>query len=319
MSSSIRITFLLCLLLNCIKAQTTSDIVGAYTLRGATHYIKPDGTFALLGYATFITGKWKLEDGGVVKFIPEYAKERFYLYGRYNENIGDSTKIMLSNGFYDDETLIHLGELKTPVPEFKRIFKPGHRHISFPYVYSVKGKHTIISFAHFLPDDEKEGKAEIYSFQNKERYNDFIGYYWKDDRNYHPFNYFYKNGKLYSENGKFSEKADLKTVLRESEKELRDMVENPFVAFYSRQIYSTPLYHPYSGTSEDLKREYTFNKSKNAFLNTLNYEKDEEKSKDFDYNNMNILYEYFNLYHFSIQESIIKTDEVPVFISTYED
>ncbi|KIC02118.1 hypothetical protein OA88_10335 [Flavobacterium sp. JRM] len=69
------------------KAQTPNDIVGYYKLRGGSHYLKPDGTFVIIGYATLITGKWTLKEHGEVNFVPDSPKESFQVYGRYNSRV----------------------------------------------------------------------------------------------------------------------------------------------------------------------------------------------------------------------------------------
>lgn len=302
-----------------IYSQNPQDITGAYTLRGGNHYLKPDHTFVIIGYATLITGKWELKDKSLILFTPDHPKEKFSLYGRHNKNIGDSVKIMLSNGFYDDETLLHFGPLQKPVPELKRIFKPGHRHISFPYVYTTKANSDFISFSYF-PYGEETATLEIYTFTNKENYNDFIGFYFEDKHQYKPFYYQFKNGKLYYDEDSYSEKEELETVLQEKSVELHDLINNlTHLDFSPQKIFYTPLYNEFNGNDEEFNLNFEFNKDKNAWINKLNYVDNEENSKDYDYNTINILYEYQQLNDFTKQKSAIKIDQKPIFISNYED
>ena len=304
---------------NQMKAQTIQDIVGAYNLRGGSHFLKPDQTFIIIGYATIITGKWELKEKGLVLFTPDRPKEKFTLYGRHNKKIGDSIKIMLSNGFYDDETLMHFGPLQKPIPELKRIFKPGHRHISFPYVYTTKANSDFVSFSYFSYGEET-ATPEIYTFTNKEKYNDFIGHYFKNKHDYEPFYYHFKDEKLYCHEDSFSEKEDLDTLLEENSNELTDLVNNlTHLDFYAQKVYYTPLYNEFNGDEEEFNLNFEFNKDKNAWINTLNYVENEENSKDYDYNTINILYEYQQLNDFTKQKSTIKIDQKPIFISAYED
>lgn len=302
------ILFLAMILTKEIKAQTIQDITGAYTLHGGNHYLKPDQTFVIIGYATLITGKWELKDKGFVLFTPDFPKEKFTLYGRHNKNIGDSVKIMLSNGFYDDETLLHFGELQKPVPELKRIFKPGHRHISFPYVYTTKANTDFVSFSSFPYGEESNKSPEIYTFTNNENYNDFIGFYFEDKHQYKPFYYQFKNGKLYYDEDSFSEKEDLEAAFRENSNELSDLINNlNHLDFFPQQLFYTPLYNEFNGNEEEFNLNFEFNKDKNAWINTLNYVENEENSKD--YNTINILFEYQQLNDFTKQKSAIKIDQ----------
>lgn len=300
-------------------AQNLQDIAGTYSLRGGSHYLKPDKTFVILGYATLITGTWELKEKGLVLFTPDRPKEKFTLYGRHNKNIGDSLKIMLSNGFYDDETLLHFGALQKPVPELKRIFKPGHRHISFPYIYTTKADADFVSFSYFNYGEKSE-IAEIYTFVNKENYNDFIGFYFENKHQYEPFYYQFKEGKLYYDNDSYSEKEDLETVLQENSDELAQLINNlNHLDFSPQKIFYTPLYNEFNGSDEEFNLNFEFNKHKNAWINKLNYVDNEEKSKDYDYNTINILFEYQQINDFSKQKSKIIIDEKPIFPSPYND
>jgi len=320
MKAKFIILFLAMILTKEIKAQTIQDITGAYTLRGGNHYLKPDQTFVIIGYATLITGKWELKEKGFVLFTPDRPKEKFTIYGRHNKNIGDSVKIMLSNGFYDDETLLHFGELQKPVPELKRIFKPGHRHISFTYVYTTKAKTDFVSFSYFPYSDKTTKTPEIYTFTNKENYNDFIGFYFEDKHQYKPFYYQFKNGKLYHDEDSFSEKEDLEAAMQENSNELSDLINNlNHLDFSPQQLFYTPLYNKFNGNEEEFNLNFEFKKGKNAWINKLNYVDYEEKSKYYDYNTINILYEYQQLNDFKKQKNTIKIDQKPIFISNYED
>lgn len=308
--------------LNSLQAQSVKDIVGVYSLRGGTHFLKPDQTFVLVAYATLITGKWELQEKGLVLLTPDYEKEKFTLYGRNNKNIGDSTKIMLSYGFYDDETLLHFGPLRKPVPEFKRVFKPGHRHISFPYVYTRKGNSEEVSFTYFDEGFMREGPTnpEIYTFLNKKKFNDFIGIYYAEKRDYQAFYYQYKNGRLYNDEESYSDKGDLETELNAMEPNFKSLISSAGDGAVSRdEMYVTPLYNMYDQDREDFDLNFTFSTEKNAWLNTLNYKQDEELAADYDYNKVNILFEYQKMNDFTKMNSVIKIDETPIFISPYAD
>lgn len=320
MKINFAIIILITLFTNQMKAQTVQDIVGAYSLRGGSHFLKPDQTFVIIGYATLITGKWELKEKGLVLFTPDRPNEKFTLYGRHNKNMGDSVKIMLSNGFYDDETLLHFGPLQKPIPELKRIFKPGHRHISFPYVYTTKADKDFVSFSSFHYGEENTKTPEIHTFANKENYNDFIGFYFEDKHQYKPFYYVFKDGKLYHDEDSYSEKEDLDTVMQENSGELNDLVYNlTHLDFSLQKIYYTPLYNEFNGDEEEFNLNFEFNKDKNAWINTLNYVENEENSKDYDYNTINILFEYQQLTDFTKHKSAIKIDQKPIFISSYDD
>jgi hypothetical protein len=307
-------------------AQVPQDIVGIYNLRGGLHYIRPNHTFIIVAYATIITGKWELKEKGWVLFTPDYEEQKFTLYGRHNKYLGDSTKIMLSNGFYDDETLLHFGALESQVPQFKRIFKPHHRHISFPYVYTTNANNNNLSFTYFkyYPYDIKPDSStvsEIYSFKNAEKFNDFIGYYWRERKDHEPFYYQYKNEMLYSDDGESAgEKQDVETVLKETEEGFREMLtDTTSTEFSPKKIYFTPKYNACSISEEDFAAHYIFNYKKNAWLHRNDYVEGEELMNTFDYNNTHIIYEYQKLNDYFITKSAISIDQKPIFTSPFDE
>lgn len=301
----------MCLAL-CTHAQTEKDIVGYYQLRGGAHYIKADHTFLIIGYATVIVGKWSLQKEGVVTFTPDYEKSSFTLYGRHNNNIKDSSKFMLSNGLTEEETFLRLGTLNDNAPNLKRVFKPGHHCIVYPYVYVTSSKSDTISFAShpYQEIGNKAYKPEIYTFYNTEHYNDFIAFYHKDDFNNHPFSYLYKDEKLFYSETSYGEKQDLTTALKDGE---LDDLSN--IEFSPKEIYCAPGYKTYDNTTDEetFRQNYKFNAQKNAFINVLNYKEGEEKKPDFDYNNENILYRYTRIFNPGIVSKKISIEQTPIF------
>lgn len=299
-----------------VFSQKVSDVVGAYSNKGGAYYVKPNGEFVLIGYATFITGKWNIKEKGLIEFIPYYDKNKFVLYGRHTKPNNDSTKIMLSYGFYDEETFLQFGALSGGQPKMKRIFKRGHRHISFPYVYEVSGNKDIINFAYYPENTygDKESQPEIYTFNNSEKYNDFIGVFNKKRRDYDPFYWSYKNGNLYQEENKPLERVDLEKALTESEQDLRELIESNFEKDDDK-IFLTPRYKPFNENKDVLMKTHKFDKNINAWIDPLNYKKGEESNDEEDYNNINVIFEYKKLKDFSVKKTNITIDQVPIFKS----
>lgn len=272
------------------QAQTQNDVVGYYKLRGGSHYLKPDGTFIIIGYATLITGKWSLKEHGEVNFVPDAPKESFQVYGRHTPELKDSTKFMLSNGLHEEETFMHIGKLSAVNPKLQRVYVKGHRCIQFPEVYTTTKKADTISFTS-LPysySENKGYKPTIYTFNNTEKFNDFIVNHFEDKENYHPFSYLYKDGGLYYSKH-FGEKQDLNDALTESE-----FAQISGIDFEPNLILYTPKYKRYDNDIENelFKLNYTLDEKRNAYISQLNYVAGEENTKDYDYNNTNLLYIY---------------------------
>jgi hypothetical protein len=314
MNNRIISVFLILCCFTKIFGQTEKDIVGIYSLRGGEHYIKADHHFIIIGYGTIITGTWSLKDNGIVLFTPDYEKEAFTLYGRHNKDLNGSAHVMVSYGFYDEETFLHFGTLKNPIPTLKRVFKEGHRCISFPYIVKSKSKVDTISFS-FLPyagNRPENIQPEIYTFYNTEKYNQFIAIHHEFDRNNEPFTYQFKENKLFYEEDAYGEKREFEEKMSEEEKAINDLDRKSS----GNSVYFTPLYNECESTiSESIfKFNYKFDKRKNAYVDSLNYTEGEERRDDYDFNNKSIIYKYDKLTNFIKFKSNITIEQTPIFI-----
>lgn len=270
------------------NAQNQNEVVGYYQLRGGSHYLKPDGTFVILGYATLITGKWFLKEHGIVNFVPDEPKESFLVYGRHTPELKENSKFMLSNNLYEEETFLHVGKLDGLKPRLQPIYVKGHRCIKFPEVYTTNKKTDTISFTslpYYLDVAAQDYQSKIYTFYNTDKFNDFIVYYFKKDGNFTPFSYLYRDGGLHY--GKhFGEKQNLEEALSESE-----FAQISKIDFSPKIIVSTPLYNMNESDFEtDLfKQNYYLDEKRNAYISKYNYEAGEENNENYDYNNTNLL------------------------------
>ncbi|MCV9933611.1 hypothetical protein OIU80_15100 [Flavobacterium sp. LS1R47] len=293
------------------KAQTQNDVVGYYKLRGGSHYLKPDGTFVIIGYATLITGKWTLKEHGEVQFIPDAPKESFQVYGRHTPELKENSKFMLSNGLHEEETFMHIGKLSAVKPKLQRVYVKGHHCIKFPEVYTTTKKADTISFTSlpYSNSENKEYKPKIYTFNNIENFNDFIVYHFEDKDNYHPFSYLYKDGGLYYSKH-FGEKLDLNEELSKSE-----FSQISGIDFAPNLVLYTPKYKSYDADieNEEFKLNYTLDEKRNAYINKLNYVAGEENTADYDYNNTNLLYIYKKINTFITTQKSFLIEEKSIF------
>lgn len=296
-----------------IFAQKDSDIVGYYELKGGYHYLKPDHTFVLVGYATYVTGKWKLEQDGIVNFVPDYEKEAFTLYGREDPKLKNSSKIMLSYGFDDEETFINFGPLAKKDISLQRIFAKEQQTFTFPYVYNKSDLTRDISFT-FLQYNQllfdPNSISDIYKFSIENNFNDLIGVHTKITRYNQPFQYFFKDDKLYYNTESYAEKQDLNEALKESEMDLND----DEVQTKSDYFFITPKYNDvsYKFQGEPIESNYKFIPEKNAYVDQYYIEGQENDSKT-DYNNTSIIYVYKIIPYSEIIQSKFKIIEKPLF------
>lgn len=99
-------TFIFLLILTNSFAQkqnlTPESFAGNYS-QGSTAglYVDKDSTFVLIGYATFVPGKYTIDEN-VVHFKPNIPKQTFTVMGRLNKSIKTGIKITMNADFKDD-------------------------------------------------------------------------------------------------------------------------------------------------------------------------------------------------------------------------
>lgn len=291
-------------------AQKQQDLVGFYKLRGGSHYLKADSTFVIIGYATLITGKWALKKQGEVIFTPDRPEESFYIYGRHDKKLKSESKFMLSNGLGEEETFIKVGALDNKTPQLRRIFQKNNHCFKYPEIYNTKQKGDTISLSSIPYGSQTEKSLPtIYTFYNKNHYNDFIVIHYKQDYKYEPFSYFFKDNILYyGDHG--GKKEDLKEYLKES-----SFSGISKTVFSPEEILITPLYKDYEIDDKELfNAQYSFQESKNAFIDKFNYVENEENTSDYEYNNTNILNQYKRIDSYIKFDKKFNIDEKAIFI-----
>lgn len=307
------IALLLCFLATISsQAQTENDVVGYYKLRGGAHYLMDNKTFLIIGYATLITGNWSVDAKGIVTFVPFFESETFKLYGRHNKVNGQTTKVMLANGFSTQEAFMYVGPLNKDKTALQRMFEKDNYHVNYPNVYETKAKPEVLSFA-VIPhlEDVQNNKTETYTFENTAQYNDFVVYYNPKTRNNQPFNYFFKDNKLYYSERHYGEKEDLQEALDQIGFD-ESVTNSSYTA--PKKVLFTPKYKNVNSAidDEDFTLNYTFDQDKNAYLDH-NYESGIENTAHYDYNNTTILYLYEEVSHYTTSQKPFTINEKPIF------
>lgn len=289
--------FLLFLNLNLTMAQ--QDIAGYYRRSsgnpegGNSFFVLENQKFVVAFFGGAIVGTWSIEND-LVSFKPDVSEHHFYIYGRHNPDLKDSSRVYFQS-FEQNDTFIGFQQKQGERLVLRRVFNKSPNCVPFPSVAKFKGGLAQILLSDqpdYFHDNESDPVANrnVYTFDNKENYNDFVAFYVKDDRDKRPFYARAKDGKLFfNHDEKGSEKRPLPKSGEDFEF-INQLVNAPRTV---DKVFFNPFYKQ---TTVDVNDVYNwkFNKNKNAFINFLNYEEGEEyRPREQDaYNKLNIIYQY---------------------------
>jgi len=277
---------------------------------GSNFFLLANNKYVVVFFGGAQTGVWKMEKDSLIKFTPEVNDQAFKLYGRKNEDLGDSLKVFFNN-FEERQTFISVNPASHQKTSMRRVYNKDPNCFTFPYVYKFKTAGDSLSFSHQLAERVQKDSLlhQIFTFKNKDKYNDFVAYYFP--LKYHDRPYFAKMSKqgLIFNDDNYVKRQDLPTA-GEDLKFIQGIVDadkKPQLVFYN----------PYYGSPEkDLSkdRNYSYNEKKGAYINILNYKEGQENKEEEDsFNNMNLVYPFKLIADFSIAEKTIIVVEKPLF------
>jgi len=285
-------------MINTSLTQAQSNIAGIYKQRsndpqgGASMFVLEDHKFVVVFFGGALVGEWSI-NGNDVEFKPFKSDQHFLIYGRHNPDLKTTSRIYFQ-GFNERETFIGFGEKQAEKQLLKRVFNVSPNCVPYPSVSKFRDIFSKIYLSdqpdHFGDvESDPKAKRNIYAFTNKEKYNDFIAYYIKDNREEEPFYAKLKGGELTFERENFSAKRPLPTSGEDFE----------FIEKIAHAPRSTDkvFYNPfYNRTAEDVNdiHNWKFNEKKNAYISFLNYTEGEEYKPEAQdaYNKMNIVYQF---------------------------
>ena len=300
------------------NAQNKDNITGTYSLgssspEGGGHLIVlENGVYAITYFGGIQTGKWKLKEDDVYRFSPNIKESTFELFGRYNKDLKDSTKIFF-RGFENSQTFIQLRTTKKEDYIMQRVFNTDANCFDFPYVHIFKAAANSISL---MFESYGEERSSIITFKNPEGYNDFVTNFVEvESSEARPFSATFKDNMLSFKDNNYSQRTPLD---KDSEditflKKIIDKEKDNNI------LYFNPSYNMFGGLdseeeNQDIREHYIFNKEKNAFIDTEYYVEDEEYIKSEEsYDNMSVIYAYKILKEY-IKESVkFKINGNPIF------
>lgn len=302
------------------NAQNKADITGMYmpaqnyAPEGNAHlFVLRDGSYVIPYFGGVQVGKWAIGANDRVTFTPSYYPYSFALWGRHNKVTGDSTRIYFSH-FEEGGNFIALKTAHEAVPVLQRVFNTDANCVPYPSVHKFAGMPDTLLLSNMPANDDGNDVAEVYSFPNPERYNDFLLYYFKPDAEHRPFYATIREGQLNFDRDEFAKNQPLPG---EGE-DLEFITEMSKMA--GRDLPDTMLINPYyKDCDEDVldTLNFRYDVAKNAFINFLNYEEGEEYTQPQDYyNRCFILYPFRKLGHFIRDRRTITITETPLFQAT---
>ena len=194
------------------KAQQP-DISGVYHSQSHSPEGSPklvvfnDGFYAIPYFGGIQIGTWQI-DNATVRFQPDYVKERFAVYGRYDPKLRGSMRVFFS-GFEQAETYIGLVTAGQSKPSLSRVFNADANCTSWPFVsmFPNTSAQTMIVQTHSNWDHEDQ-TPHTFEFAIDQNLNDFIVQHYPVDRENQPFEAKIQGGTLLFDRGGFLSQAD---------------------------------------------------------------------------------------------------------------
>lgn len=306
------------MMINITSAQNKNNIEGTYSLgssspEGGNHLIVlKDGNYAITYFGGIQTGKWKLTKDAIYIFSPNANESKFELFGRYNKDLKDSTKIFFS-GFNNSQTFIQLRTKKEQEHIMQQVFNAGANCFSFPYVHTFKTNASIISL---MFDSYEQGRSPMFSIKIPEGYNDFVATFIEVERSEaRPFSATFKDDKLYFRDNDYSQRKPFE----EDDEDIEFIKKIIGKEMNKDTIYLNPAYNMFGEPDseeedQDIHEHHVFNEEKNAFIDSEYYVEGDENVKTGDYfENMSIIYAYKVLKEQTKEFVKYKIDKKPIF------
>ncbi len=287
-------------------AQNSSKIAGSYKMDGSLLVINADNTCMIFAVNAFVKGNVEI-NGNEVTITPYVPKVPFVLYGRKSESRVGGNTLMLQ-GFNDAETLINFEENNTSINKMKPVFNSGANCVDYPNVLDNPNENSSFYFA-------IEGKKEVYEFENKQGYRDFVVLYLPQKEENLRINFTLnkdKNKIIYK--GKVVEKEE--NAITEDE---LDKVMAMYNRAYSESeyYYCNPAYNFFETEGIDVKSgQYKKEEYAGAYYFVDKYN---EPDNDDDYHNTTKIYEYKKINPKVLTDQSYTIEKASVFTFTCEN
>lgn len=297
--------------------QTVPDITGSYDRSqhgdpqgGAKLFVLKDHKYLLVFFGGVQIGTWNMDKDHVVEFKPTEPTQRFTLHGRHNKELKGGTRVCFMD-FTTAETFMHHGNMDKDKTQMKRVFNTHLSCIKPYYIHRFEGSLPQLSFtyknyAHTEEDQKKEEIKDTYTFQNSDNYNDFVAFFYREERPKRSFTATAKDGKLY-----FSEDdAEQKQPLPDHGEDLEMINTIAGLEVSPEEYYFNASYTLYEGNIKKDTKHYTYDVVNNIYINKIKPVKGYESEDSFD-----VVYPFKAVKTVAVQKIPYTIDQVPLMMA----
>lgn len=270
---------------------------------GSITHLKDDYTYTIVALGTIIHGTWELNDNEIV-LTPIKRNRIFNVYGRFNPSM-QGCKMMVIHGENNSNFLLNKeNNLWHP------LFNENANCFDYPYIKTFPSIFSEIS----LTNENLKFSKIIENTVINNSFNDFIIV--NNHSNYESkiFHLFVRNKKIFSSNDeeltKFEPSEEDLDFFEELEKNKTNFL-NGTSLIYSNAAYNTNF-------DEYYLDNYTFNKSKNAYI--INSEnKQDETNEENVYHNLNEIFLYEKMESKRIPLTTFSKSKTSIFTAKCEE
>lgn len=303
---------LITIFMSIISNAQNETIIGIYHIKGNSPeggsdiFVFEDGSYALTYFGGIQTGTWASVQNDYYRFTPNKNQKGFEVYGRHHKGLQNTIQVFF-NGFDGGSAAIHFntsGNIPSQKIAFTPVFNPYANCFSYPYVYTHNKNTNAISLRQDLYT------KDIISFPNEEKFNHFvINFYGKEEEDFQPFQVAIKDNKMYFSENVFSDRTPLEKASNEDLFYIKELIVQQRII--PDHIYYNPHYNKFS---DSIGSYYTFNETKNAFINPTYYKEGSENNTSEDlFHDMSILYSFKKLNSKSIRINDIDINKESLF------
>ena len=307
-----------------IPDKMTKQLVGSYKMSierdpsgTPTLFILPGNRYMIAYFGGVQAGNWQSVKDSFVVFMPDTVPTPFALYGRHNPLVKDSVQISFE-GFSDEPCFIAFTAAHADPPVMTRVFNKSPNCIHYPIVSLFDETGETVSFASqsYDADTNTLQRNPIFTFSNREKYNDFVAYHFAKKESELPFYALYKNGQLF-----FNQFSDL-SAEPVTGSHLKDILDGKEILYsfspdgFARKplpttgddalfihtfaaprlladtVYYSPFMKLINLDGATFRKLYTYRADKGAYVSTTYTEGEEDGDPEEAYNSENMVYLY---------------------------
>lgn len=244
-------------------------------------------------------GDWRVVDGKYLHLLA-YNAYPFNIYGRHTTELNETSRVVFNGIYFSHNTFINYDNVLNETPILTPILNKNTDCNKRPYISELPKKYNSISLA-YNPNNGNKGnsKIDIYTFNNKNNFNDFRISTYLDLTYQDTIKAVIKDDYLIFEQGKTT-KRFVPEMTNEDDSLLED-IEN--LAVSPKTIYQNIAGKPFVEPFVDPK-DYTFDNDIKAYVAINKCRTNCPTEEEYGYSD--IFYEYQLLEGITVQQSKFK-------------